>query len=135
MKNLSAVLLVDDEQDIRESATEYLQARGLHVICAGSATEAIEIAADAQMPISVLVTDFVMPDMNGLELSMHLGTAFPRLKTLYITGYGQNVAVNSELATEGAQWLSKPVSLRVLESEIRKMLMHSLENCPDSATV
>lgn len=118
-----AILLVDDEDAVRETVSEYLRECGLNVITAGSAVEAILKATDSQAHISVLVTDFVMPDMTGIELSTHLADAFPNLKTLVMTGFGNNVVVNGDLATNGAQWLSKPVSLRVLEAEIRKMLV------------
>ena len=117
------VLLIDDEEAVREAAVEYLLERGLNVITANSATEAIQWMARPDHPIvAVLVTDFVMPDMNGMDLSLHLNEIFPDLQTLFITGFGHNVVVNGELASENAQWLSKPVSLRVLDAEVRKML-------------
>jgi two-component system, cell cycle sensor histidine kinase and response regulator CckA len=117
-----AVLLVDDEEAVRETVSEYLRECGLNVITAGNAVEAMLKASDTDAQIAVLVTDFVMPDMTGIELSTHLAEAIPNLKTLVMTGFGNNVVVNGELATNGTQWLSKPVSLRVLEAEIRKML-------------
>jgi two-component system, cell cycle sensor histidine kinase and response regulator CckA len=128
METQGTVMLVDDEEDIRDSASEYLAARGIDIITAGGAMEAIQKAADRQQPISVLVTDFFMPDMSGMELATHLTAAFPELRTLYITGFGSNVVVNGDLASEGAQWLRKPVSLRVLEAEVRKMLAETSHN-------
>lgn len=132
------VLLVDDEDDVREPVSEYLRECGLNVITAASAVEAILKATDAQAEIAVLVTDFVMPDMSGTELATHLSEAFPRLQTLVMTGFGNNVVVNDELASNGAQWLRKPVSLRVLEAEIRKMLVNLVErpsSCASSPVV
>jgi len=117
-----AILFVDDEDAVREPVSEYLRECGLNVISAGSASEALVRAADTAVDIAVLVTDFVMPDMSGIELSTHLSEAFPNMQTLVMTGFGNNIVVNDELASNGVQWLSKPVSLRVLEAEVKKML-------------
>ena len=84
--------------------------------------EALQLAAAHGDNIDLLVTDVVMPDMNGRELSERLGKLIPNIKTLYMSGYTANVIVHRGVLEEGVCFIAKPISKKELALKVREVL-------------
>jgi len=111
------ILLVEDEERIRRLVRNFLEWEGLQLLEAGSGEEAVLIAEAYSKPIHVLVTDVVMPGMNGFELAERLARLRPDLKVLFVSGYGRN-----NLDRHEANLLSKPFPATELLRRIRLLL-------------
>jgi signal transduction histidine kinase len=81
------VLLAEDEEAVRDLASEFLRTSGYKVIIAKDGLEALELAEQQDKPIDILVTDVVMPRMRGTELALRLKRAYPAVKVVYMSGY------------------------------------------------
>jgi two-component system, cell cycle sensor histidine kinase and response regulator CckA len=111
------ILVVEDDDAIRVPAAEYLKMEGFKVLQANSGREAIKIA-EKQPGLDLLITDIVMPEMNGAEVSREIIRSNPGLKVLFMSGdSGQFSASDS-----GAQVLQKPFRLEKLNEKIRALL-------------
>jgi len=112
------ILLVEDEEAVRDLTRQALERNGYHVIAAATPAEALELAADARYDL--LLTDVVMPQMRGGELARRLGRDRPGLKTLFMSGYPDGEAL---LGEEGpTAFLQKPFSLDELARTVRELL-------------
>ena len=109
------ILLVEDEQGLRKLMAELLAAEGFTVLESADGASAIEIAKTYNGTIHLLLTDLIMPRMNGHELAMQLRQQRPRLKVLYITGYDPGTL-------EGVRVLEKPFVPEALLQEIDSVL-------------
>jgi PAS domain S-box-containing protein len=115
------VLLVEDEDQIRDMVGEYLQQKGYTVLRAQNGQEALEIAQRYKGLIHLVITDVVMPELGGRELAEKLKRLRPRTKVLFTSGYLE--AGRDERAEEQpAMILQKPFALSVLEKKIRAVL-------------
>jgi CheY-like chemotaxis protein len=106
-----AVLLVEDDPFILKILGTLLTTSGFHVCSAPDAESALEIAEHHQGKIALLVTDIVLPKMNGVELSEKLVSKFPNIKTLYMSGYPLNVLPQNDNISEGVNFIEKPFSI------------------------
>jgi signal transduction histidine kinase/CheY-like chemotaxis protein len=116
------VLLVDDEPLVREATRRTLRSLGYQVIGARSADDALKIAADKVDAIDLVITDVMMPGMNGLELARELGKIRPALKVLFISGYTAGVLAERGFLHENLNFLQKPVARDALAGRIRELL-------------
>ncbi|HKU19704.1 MAG TPA: response regulator, partial [Terriglobales bacterium] len=116
------VLLVEDEDAVRESEREYLEQRGYTVLAAANGPAALELAASCGREIHILVSDVVMPKMSGSELGQQLLARHPGLKVLYVSGYAENTIMQHGLAELGNRFLHKPFTLKALAAKIREVL-------------
>ncbi|MEE4136135.1 MAG: PAS domain S-box protein, partial [Desulforhopalus sp.] len=116
------VLLVEDELAILEMTTLMLTRLGYTVLAANSPGEAIRLADEYQGQIDLLVTDVVMPEMNGRELGENLLSRFPKLKRLFMSGYTANVIKEHGVLNQGAQFMQKPFSMNQLSHKVRQVL-------------
>ncbi|MBM4440153.1 MAG: GAF domain-containing protein [Candidatus Rokubacteria bacterium] len=114
------VLVCEDEPDLRELAREVLQELGYQVLEAGDGKQALEVSARHAGPIHLLVTDVVMPRMNGSELATRLVRERP-LRVLYMSGYTETSMAGGG-PTPGARFLQKPFSPVVLARAVREVL-------------
>jgi CheY-like chemotaxis protein len=121
MRGSETILLVEDEASLREIACEILEAHGYRVIEAQGGKEAIEMARDAT-PIDLLVTDVVMPGMNGRVLAESLVAAHPRLKVLYMSGYTDDVIAHRGVLESGTLLIEKPFTAVGLLQRVREAL-------------
>ena len=103
------VLVVDDEEPIRNYVNRVLQKAGHHTKVAGDAAEALRLAW-AFGPFDVLVTDLVMPEVSGDELARQLRAMQPDLPVLYVTGFSDQLFAERHLLWEGEAFLDKPFS-------------------------
>ncbi|MGD0726482.1 MAG: PAS domain S-box protein [Spirochaetia bacterium] len=116
------VLVVEDEATILELARECLEDLGYTVLAAKSPEEAMRRSEEQAGPIQLLITDVVMPQMNGRQLAERLGALRPGLKCLYMSGYTADIIAHRGVLEEGVRFIAKPFSLRVLAEKVREVL-------------
>ncbi|MEJ2055225.1 MAG: response regulator, partial [Calditrichaceae bacterium] len=116
------VILVEDDPTILNMTTEMLNLLGYKVLTAGNAGEAIKIARTYKNKIHLLITDVVMPDMDGKELSEKIHAIYPGLKILFMSGYTANVIAHRGVLDEGVNFIQKPFSKKTLSKKIQETL-------------
>jgi PAS domain S-box-containing protein len=114
------ILLLEDEEAILQMTTLMLKGLGYTVLACNTPKEALETAA--RQPIHLLITDVVMPEMNGRELSERLKKQYPELKALFMSGYTANVIAHRGVLDKGVNFIQKPFSTRSLASKVREVL-------------
>ncbi len=116
------VLVVEDEEIVRKLAVRLLKRRGYKVLATNSGDDAILLAERHDGPIHLLLTDVVMPHMNGRDLAERLTKTRPGIKVLYTSGYTQDVIAHHGVLDEGVQFIAKPYSLATLATRVREVL-------------
>ncbi|HKL27073.1 MAG TPA: ATP-binding protein, partial [Desulfuromonadales bacterium] len=120
--NGETVLLVEDEAGILKLATRQLKSWNYHVLAASKPGEALAVATSNPGKIDLLVTDVVMPEMNGKELADRLQLIYPQLRCLYMSGYTEDTIAHHGVLDEGIHFISKPFSGQEFAVKIRKVL-------------
>jgi PAS domain S-box-containing protein len=115
------VLLVEDEAALLELGRRLLESLGYRVICASSPKMAMRCAQTTE-PIDLMVTDVIMPEMNGRDLAGQLRVARPGLKVLFMSGYTSNVVAHHGVLDAGVCFLAKPFSVHDLAFKVREAL-------------
>jgi len=116
------ILLVEDEANLRYLARQYLEKQGYKVIEAADGAVAMQIAVAHEKIIHLLLTDVIMPGMNGRELAQRISEIRPNVKVLYMSGYTENVIGHNGMLDAGIRLLQKPFNLRDLKSIVREVL-------------
>jgi two-component system cell cycle sensor histidine kinase/response regulator CckA len=116
------VLLAEDEPSVRSPAAEAMRGNGYAVLEAGDAEQALALWAQHSEKIDLLLSDVVMPGMNGKELADHLKQLRPELKLLLISGYTADAIAQHGILEEGVVLLSKPFTPRDLLAKLRQIL-------------
>ena len=116
------VLLVEDEHDVRELIRDYLESRGYTVLSASSGEAGVELLRECDQAPSLLISDIVMPGMNGRVLSDQLRLSYPLLKVLYVSGYTDDALVRHSPLPIGTHFLQKPFALATLAAKIRDIV-------------
>src|SRR3569833_121402 len=117
---ITRILLAEDDESMRGFLVRALKKAGYEVIDFANGEEAYERLKTE--PFTLLLTDIVMPKMDGIELARRASELDPDLKIMFITGFAAVVLNNDIAAHKDAKVLSKPVHLRELGSEVNKML-------------
>jgi signal transduction histidine kinase/ActR/RegA family two-component response regulator len=117
-----AILLVEDEQVILDMVTMMLESFGYTVLAASTPREAISRAENFIGKIQLLMTDVIMPEMNGRELEKILLTHYPSIKRLFMSGYTASVIAHHGVLDEGVNFIQKPFSLQGLAAKVREAL-------------
>ncbi|MCF7910502.1 PAS domain S-box protein [Candidatus Pacearchaeota archaeon] len=116
------VLVVEDEPAILEIAKISIKNHGYRVLAAKTPSEAITIAKSKNETIDLLITDIVLPEMDGKKLEKLLKNIFPNIKVLFMSGYTENVIMKRGLLRENINFIQKPFSLNSLADKIREVL-------------
>jgi len=116
------ILVVEDEEAIRNAVRRILETEGYTVYAASTPMEAIELASNPQVPIHVLVTDVGLLGVTGPQLAKLLVRDRPGLRMLYISGHSEAHAVPSGRVGPGTAFLQKPFTMEALLHEIRGLL-------------
>jgi DNA-binding response OmpR family regulator len=116
------ILLVEDEANLRYLARQYLEKQGYKVIEAADGAVAMQIAVAHDKVIHLLLTDVIMPGMNGRELAQRICEIRPNVKVLYMSGYTENVIGHDGMLDTGVSLLQKPFTLRDLKGKVREVL-------------
>lgn len=113
----AVILLVDDSDAVRLLMVRLLTRVGFHVLEAASGQAALDTLANLGEPIDLLVTDYSLPDMSGVELAAHIQTIVPAVHTLYVSGRG-----DFDLASARGEFLAKPFAADQLLSAVSRLL-------------
>jgi CheY-like chemotaxis protein len=116
------ILLVEDEANLRYLARQFLEKQGYKVIEAADGAVAMQIAVAHEGIIHLLLTDVIMPGMNGRELAQRISEIRPNVKILYMSGYTENVIGHNGMLDAGIRLLQKPFNLRDLKDKVREVL-------------
>lgn len=116
------VLLVEDELSILKMTTRILERQGYAMVKASTPNEAIRLATEHTGNIQLLITDVVMPEMNGRDLAKNILSLYPGLKCLFMSGYTANVIAHHGVLDEGVNFIQKPFSKEDLIVKIREVL-------------
>ncbi|HME13091.1 MAG TPA: PAS domain S-box protein [Candidatus Acidoferrum sp.] len=116
------ILLVEDEEAVRELARTVLAAQGYKILEAESAERAEQVADRAKGKIDLLLTDVMMPGTSGRELARKMTARMPKLRVLFMSGYTDNVIAQGGVLEAGVSFLQKPFSPRGLAAKVREVL-------------
>ncbi|MFZ4437109.1 MAG: PAS domain S-box protein [Syntrophales bacterium] len=116
------VLLVEDEPDILNLTKMLLERQGYTVLAANTPGKAISLAGEHVGEINLLMTDVVMPEMNGRDLAKMMLDLYPHLKRLFTSGYTADVIAQHGVLDEGVHFIQKPFSIKALAAKVREVL-------------
>lgn len=119
------ILLVENEHDILILCRAALEEAGYTTLSAETPREAIRLARQYNGEVDMLLTDVVMPDMNGCDLAKELQSIIPDLKTLFMSGYSSDVISRHEMLAERVNFIQKPFSLKLLTTMVHNLLNHA----------
>jgi PAS domain S-box-containing protein len=125
-RGTETILLLEDDDSLRQVTREFLAASGYNVIQAGRGNLALDLAAQYKGQISLVISDVVMPEMSGPLAVAKLRLSHPEVQVLYVSGYAETPIVQALIA-EGAVLLQKPVSRMTLLTKVDELL-HSRAN-------
>jgi two-component system cell cycle sensor histidine kinase/response regulator CckA len=116
------ILLAEDNEQVRELAYDILRRMGYVLLVAQNGAEALSLLASHNGPVDLLLTDVVMPDMNGKELYTQVAEKRPGIRVLYMSGYTDNVIAHRGVLDEGVQFIQKPFTVQGLAAKVREVL-------------
>ncbi|MBF0111944.1 MAG: dephospho-CoA kinase [Desulfamplus sp.] len=120
------ILVVDDESTILDIAKEILESYGYKVLTAVAPMEAIQISKEYDGEIHLLISDVIMPQMNGRELADRVIVSRPSIKLLFMSGYTASVIAHRGVLDDGVQFIQKPFSMNALTIKVREILDQGL---------
>ncbi len=120
--NFETILVVEDEEIVRDLVCAVLTDEGYNVLCAPDGQQALAMANALDGPIHLLITDVIMPGMNGPELAERLGSARGEMKILYVSGYSDNDLGHQGVLDHRVDLLQKPFTPQVLARKIRDVM-------------
>ena len=115
------ILLVEDNQQVRDIVQYILERQGYSVLIAKDGMETLKLLESHKNTVDLLLTDVVMPEMNGRELYAKVAAKYPALKVLYMSGYTNNVIAHHGVLDEGVQFIQKPFTAQALGVKVRKV--------------
>jgi two-component system cell cycle sensor histidine kinase/response regulator CckA len=116
------VLVVEDEEEVRNLAAQILQRQGYKVLEAPQGGDALLICEQHPNPIHLMLTDVVMPGMSGHQLAKRLKSLQPEMNVLYMSGYTDNAIVQHGIPGEGVNYIQKPFTVDALARKVREVL-------------
>ncbi len=116
------ILVVEDEKSILRLISTILNNLGYNVLTANSPKQALGLAEGQKDRIHLLITDVIMPEMNGRDLADLLISFYPKLKCLFMSGYTSNVITNQKVLAEGINFIQKPFSKKELADKVREII-------------
>jgi two-component system, cell cycle sensor histidine kinase and response regulator CckA len=122
LSGTETILLVEDESEVREVAVTALRSYGYAVIEAADAEQACRLYSSREEPIHLLLTDVVMPGMNGVELAKRLRSFDPQLKVVFVSGYADSIILRESAPDEAVHFVQKPYRMVLLANKIREVL-------------
>ncbi len=116
------ILLVEDEEAVRSFAARALRMRGYHVLEAGGGEEALEMVKDEDVSIDLIITDVVMPNMDGPALVRRVKELKPGLAVIFMSGYAEEAFRKADQSSEDIHFLPKPFGLKQLAAKVKDVL-------------
>jgi PAS domain S-box-containing protein len=121
------ILLVEDDDRVRQLITRGLTAQGYRVFAAGEPLQAIELSRQRSAEIDLLIADVMLPAIRGPELALRVTALKPSIGVLYISGYGEEEVRRSDLLKNGAAYLQKPFSTHDLARKVREVCERTVQ--------
>ncbi len=122
LRGTETLLLVEDEKAILSLCQASLRRFGYQVLAARDPEEALQLERQHEASLHLLISDLVLPGMNGRDLARTFRSKRPRLKVLYISGYSPDAIAQQGLSAEAAPLLQKPFSVKILAEKVREVL-------------
>ncbi len=122
LKGREVILVVEDEPAILNMVKKMVENQGYTVLTAGSPGEAVRMSRDYDEEIDLLMTDVVLPEMNGQDLARDMLALYPHLKILFMSGYTADVITKQGVLDKGVHFIQKPFSLKELSIKVREAL-------------
>jgi two-component system cell cycle sensor histidine kinase/response regulator CckA len=116
------VLLVEDEEAVRSFAARALRMRGYNVLEASGGEEALEIVQNTANVIHLIITDVVMPNMDGPTMVRHVKALKPNLPVIFMSGYAEEAFRKNDQSSEDIHFLPKPFGLKQLAAKVKEVL-------------
>jgi signal transduction histidine kinase/CheY-like chemotaxis protein len=117
-----SILVVEDEEIVRELVCEILRGHGYHVLATGRGSEALRLLAEEKRGVDLLISDVVMPEMNGALVAQRVREICPRARVLFVSGYSENDMADQGLEELAFQVLQKPFTPDTLARKVREVL-------------
>ncbi len=124
------ILLVEDEDAVRQVTAQLMESEGYHVIQASNAEEALRVCHDSKNNIHLMLSDVVMPGMNGLDLAKKITLLHPELKVILMSGYSEARIMKRILLQKDLIFLQKPIPHERLFQKLREVLDQPASTCP-----
>ncbi|MEW6531869.1 MAG: PAS domain S-box protein [Thermodesulfobacteriota bacterium] len=121
------ILVVEDEAIVRDLVSEALTMLGYSILAASDPDEAVAMSTNHAGPIHLLVTDVVLPKMDGKSLCSFLSLTRPEMKVLYVSGYTENFIVHRGVLDHGVHFMQKPFTVDDLAAKVREVLDNPVE--------
>lgn len=122
LQGSETILVVEDQEEVREFLVKALARRGYRVLQAADGNQALELSLRHSAAIHVLLTDVVLPGMNGRELADQFRTARPEIKVLYTSGYTQDVIANRGVLHRDVAYIAKPYTADEIAAKVREAI-------------
>ena len=116
------VLVVEDQEDVRRVIRTILESYGYHVVEAKDGTEALRLTEEHPAEIHLLLTDVILPGMNGKTLSEQMRVLLPKLRVIFMSGYPEDVISRRGVLEQDVPYLPKPFSPESLAIKVREVL-------------
>jgi PAS domain S-box-containing protein len=127
------ILLVEDEDGVREVASSFLSNAGYHVLSAAGAAAALELVRTYGGPVHVLLSDIVMPGLSGPAMARQIRAQHPAVRVLFMSGYPNDALSVHHVPEEPTAWIQKPFSAQSLVRAVRDLADRSTESPPYDA--
>ncbi len=121
-KGSETILLVEDEVLVRSLVSKFLNSQGYRVLSASRGSDAIRLAAEHSAQIDLLLSDVILPNMNGRQIYERLALTIPKLRVLFMSGYTENIIAPHGVLEGGFYFVQKPFSLKELARKVREAL-------------
>src|SRR5207302_4833122 len=121
-KSSGTVLVVEDQEEVRQLTCTILRGLGFDVLEASDSMEALLVAADYKQPIRLLVTDVIMPGINGCELAARLAASRPEMLVIYMSGYTDRLMSKEGALDRSVAYLQKPFTPEMLTQMVHRVL-------------
>jgi CheY-like chemotaxis protein len=121
-RGTGTLMVVEDNEMVRQMAVMVLQRQGYTVLSAASGAACLQQLAAHAGPLDLLLTDVVMPEMNGKALFAQVAARAPGTKVLYMSGYAQDVIAHRGVLDAGVHFIQKPFTLQSLAAKVREVL-------------
>ncbi len=122
VRGTETILVVEDDDQVRQLACTILENSGYQVLAADGGSQALETAEAHKGDIQMMLTDVIMPDLNGKDLYRKISRTHPGLKVLYMSGYTSNVIAHHGILEQGIQFIQKPFNVNELAAKVRQVL-------------
>lgn len=119
------ILVVDDDASVRELIVLFLETAGFTVYQAPGGHEAMELVTAPEIMVDILITDIIMPKMNGKELANRVCSIKPHIKVLFVSAYSAEILSSQNLCPTGADYIRKPFNRETLLNKISRVWVMS----------